>query len=99
MSEKVKYCEKCELPRLEHEFNGSSGICIYCEAEIEAVGEPITKENLGNIMQKQFEKQSTKTLKIPTEKIDIIKCECGQLIFIVHGKIEDFELNNSVKRR
>lgn len=56
----TRQCEKCGEKREEHEFSGSNAICIYCEAEIEALGEPLTKENLGNIMQKQFEKKENK---------------------------------------
>ena len=30
-------------------------------------------------------------LKVPTDKVSVIKCDCGNEIFIVHGKIQDFE--------
>jgi len=53
----TKQCERCGEKREEQFFSGTSAICIYCEAEIEAVGEPLTKENLGNIMQNQFNKR------------------------------------------
>ena len=39
-----------------------------------------------------------KYLKIPTEEIDVIKCECGKYIFIAHGKIEDYEVKDDMRK-
>lgn len=52
-----KICELCEKELEEQFFRDGNAICIYCEAEIESVGEPITKENLGEIIQKQWSKK------------------------------------------
>jgi len=55
----MKICDKCEKEREEKFFEKETDdLCIYCKSEMEVLdGDILTKENLGEVMSKNFIKQ------------------------------------------
>ena len=54
----LRTCEKCENTYDESLFEGNDAICRYCRAEMEVLnGEIITKENIGKVIQNQFNRR------------------------------------------